>query len=791
MRYINYLSVITITVLSSFNLFAQNGTIKGVIMDEETNKPLVSILASISSLNKGGYTNRDGEFTIKNVPYGTYELTFSSVGYSEKKKTVLVNKPIVNLEVFIKELVESLGEVTVFGETEEVKRARIIKKKVMPVTVLTSKDMENRAGNLNELLTRQAGVQIRRSGGFGSSTTISVRGLEGKRVQVFINGSPVNTPDGTFGINDIPLQLIERVEIYKGTIPAYLGGDGLGSAVNVVTKHRDYSYIDANVGRQSFNTTNLGLILKKVFPKQGIEVGIGAFDNRSDNDYVMQSPYQEDLKIKRDHDKFHNFLVGGSVRFHKLWFDEVEIEAAHNDVFKEFQGIQRNIQHVETTAKTLVVVGKVEKSNLLNGKLDFKLNAIRVKFRSTFADTSSYAYNWDGSRIPSLIGRGELGIGPNLSTTNQNEFRTRENINYRVNPSISLNLNHTFRTSHFNPKDDLGNEYAERNIYNYDGDLKNSVLGLTAEGNLLGDRLLLSSAIKHYYNLVTGYNTNLYVQGEPEQVLNQTNKVGYNAGLRYNLSEALFLKASHEFAIRLPLASEVFGDGALITPFINLEPEEAYNYSIGAVYDTYYKPGRRIQFETNVFRLDVDHLIQLVGSGLTTGYVNYAKAQIMGFDIDSKYDLNENFFLSLNTTWQSVKDVNEFIPGTNNVPNPTYKKEIPNIPKLFSNWSLEFHKDNFLGKKSNTRIIYEGSYVNEYNFGFELSSNDNFVIPTSLSHNLIIEHSFFDQKFTITGQIQNITDAVVINNWNQPLPGRSFRIKLRYLLLDNKSKSNL
>lgn len=64
------------------------------------------------------------------------------------------------------------------------------------------------------------------SGGLGSDSRISVRGLEGKRVQIFIDGNPLNTPDGSLGINDLPVQIIERIEIYKGSVPAYLGATG-------------------------------------------------------------------------------------------------------------------------------------------------------------------------------------------------------------------------------------------------------------------------------------------------------------------------------------------------------------------------------------------------------------------------------------------------------------------------------------------------------------------------------------------------------------------------------------
>lgn len=63
--------------------------------------------------------------------------------------------------------------------------------------------------------------------------------MEGNRVQIYMDGYPLNTPDGNFSINDIPLQFIDRIEIYKGIVPPEFGGDGLGSAVNVVTIDTD------------------------------------------------------------------------------------------------------------------------------------------------------------------------------------------------------------------------------------------------------------------------------------------------------------------------------------------------------------------------------------------------------------------------------------------------------------------------------------------------------------------------------------------------------------------------
>lgn len=684
----------------------------------------------------------------------------------------------------------TLQEVTVKALTNEAQLAKQVRSNVMPVTVITARQMENRTGNLNEILARQAGVQIRRTGGLGSDARISIRGLEGKRVQVFIDGNPLNTPDGSLGINDLPLQIIERIEIYKGTIPAWLGGDGLGSAVNVVIRHRDVSYIDATASYQSFNTLSTGLILKKTFDKAGIEAGAGIFTNSSDNDYAMELPNQPGVKVKRDHDKFKSVLTGAAIRFHRLWFDEIEIEGAYVGIRKELQGIQRNIQHIESEGNTYVAALGLRKNGLLGNKLSLRYHAILGRFEVKFIDTSSYNYDWDGNKTPSTYKRGELGNGPNLAITKQDEFRQQANFNYSLNEIFTINLNNTFRYGKFNPNDTMGNNFAGKNLFNWPGNLLNTITGLTLESRFGHDKLLLSTALKHYYNRVEGYNTNIYVQGTPERVNNTTSKFGYNAGIRYNFTQALMIKASHERAVRLPNNAELFGDGVLITPAITLQPEIANNNSIGLIYDKTNKRDKRLQAEVNGFFMHVKNLIQLSGNGLSIGYVNFAKANIYGVDAELKYDITSELYVSGNITWQKAIDANKYLPGTQNVANPTYKLAIPNIPQLFGNWSIEYTRENVFGKNSAIKLLYEGSYTRKYNYGFEISRYDTLAIPSFLTHTVSIEQSFQNRRYIIAVEANNLTNERVINNFNQPLPGRTFRIKLRYLLLGKKAMTH-
>jgi hypothetical protein len=497
----------------------------------------------------------------------------------------------------------------------------------------------------------------------------------------------------------------------------------------------------------------------------------------------MLSPYQPGLKIKRDHDKYHSLLAGGSIRFHKWWFDEVEIEGAYVKNDKQIQGIQKNIQHVESKGATGVAALSATKKSFANNKLGLKYNLLFGQFKVKFIDTSSYSYNWDGSKTASLYGKGELGVGPNLATTVQNEIRQRLNLNYKVNKVFTLNLNNSFRKGTLNPHDDLGNSYAGQNLFNYPCNLTSSVTGLTLESRFFKDKLLLSSAVKHYYNVAQGYNTSIYLTGSPDKVNNITSIYGYNAGARYNFTNTFLIKYSIEKGVRLPSNGELFGDGVLITPSILLKPEIAYNNTLGFIYDKTTPKNKRIQVEVNGFYMNVEQLIQLSGNGLTLGYVNYAKANIAGADVDIKSDITKNIFASVNVTYQKLTDINKYIPGTQKVDNPTYELTIPNTPQLFTNWSIEFFKANLLGNKSKSKLIYDGSYVHQYNYGFNISIYDNFIIPSYITHTVSVEQSFKDGRYTLTGEVNNLTNQLVLNNYNQPLPGRTFRIKFRYLLL--------
>jgi vitamin B12 transporter len=105
------------------------------------------------------------------------------------------------------------------------------------VTVFDASDLERRQSPaVADLLTASPGVTIARTGGYGSVTSLFVRGGESDYNKVLIDGIPVNEPGGYFNFSNITSENLERVEIVRGAQSALFGSDAMASVIQLVTR---------------------------------------------------------------------------------------------------------------------------------------------------------------------------------------------------------------------------------------------------------------------------------------------------------------------------------------------------------------------------------------------------------------------------------------------------------------------------------------------------------------------------------------------------------------------------
>lgn len=139
------------------------------------------------------------------------------------------------------------------------------KTKAESVKILDAKELQGSSATVADVANRSSGVKIRQSGGMGSENKINIRGMEGKNVKVLVDGVPVDNGNGSLSVNDIPMDKIDRIEVYKSYVPERFSTDGMGGVINIVTKNLPESSVTGSYSFGSFNTHKASLDAKYVW----------------------------------------------------------------------------------------------------------------------------------------------------------------------------------------------------------------------------------------------------------------------------------------------------------------------------------------------------------------------------------------------------------------------------------------------------------------------------------------------------------------------------------------------
>ena len=766
-----------ISTLSALSVAAQTATISGLIVDATTGEPLPGATVLLTGRNKGATSNAHGEFSLKGLSAGEHSATFSFVGYSPKTvEFTLLQGETKHLRVELTELAQDIEEVRVTAKSE----ARQLREAAMPIAVISMNELQGTVSDINEALSKTAGVKLRSTGGEGSATRLSVRGLEGKRIGYYLDGLPMNDHSDFININDIPVDMIDRIEVYKGVVPAKLGGTALGGAVNVITREYPPRYADVSYTVASFNTHKINAVLK--FNPGRYEFGLGGFYTYSDNNYTMELPMEPGHYERRNHDRFRRFVLGSSFTSRCWWFDEVVFEPSFTISDKQIQGIEYNIQEAITKAKAFILPTRLERTNFLADGLDFLLDLVYAYTEHRLIDRAMQRYHWDGSTYPPATAfGGEIGLTPSNAFNTRFVVSKKLNLNYLLTKTQSINLNSTANFVRGTPTDPLKEQALGRKTQ-FDSQMYNWVLGLCLESRSPGDVLYNQLTAKYYrYDMTTKLRP-AFGHGEIQDVHNVRNNWGVSEALRIRLLPSLLLRTSAAYDLRLPSDDELLGDGFMIMPSASLEPERNASFNLGLLFDREIAPNRRFSVELNGFYMYLNNMIRYVGGLLQSNYQNFGQMRTLGTDVEVKADATSFLYIYANATLQDLRDVRKFEAGSN-VPNPTLGSRMPNIPYLYANAGFELHRENlFGGRGQNTRLLASCSFVEEYLYDFEQSKYQQRRIPRALTFDAGVEHSFFDQHLIVGFQMNNITDAKVISEYNRPLPGRNMALKVRYIM---------
>ena len=764
-------------LLTTSSLWAQNtAELSGKITDKATQKPLIGADIYLKELKKGANADAQGNYYLKGIPEGNYTIIGSYLGYQTFSKKIYL-KGQERLDISLKEQAEEISGVTVSGKSI----AHQKKEESMPVTVIDMSNMRGTVSNVQDILAKTVGVTLRTSGGVGSSSRISVRGLEGKRIGFFIDELPMTEQTDYLDINDIPVDMIDRIEIYKGVVPARFGGSSLGGAINIVIREYPDKYADLSYGYESFNTHKAQGVFKRNLKARGLVFGIGGGYTTSDNNYTFDSPYREGLRITRNHDKYRKYIIGGSFKAKKWWFDEVEFEPVVVKTYKEIQGIEYDIREAHSESLMAGLANKLTKDNFLTEGLNFDMFSGVVLTKMNFIDKATRRYEWDGSSYPtpSRYG-GEVGYNfPSDSDDQKLSFINKTNLEYIINERHSFNFNSVFSIAKGTPKDELKTLSLGKQV-NFDSRMHSWVSGVTYDLRSLDDVFLNSLTVRYYQYTMHTQMAPLFVPGKYDVDL-QKNNWGVNNALRYRFLPSLMGKLSAGYEVRIPSENELLGDGISVVPSADLLPERNASANLGLLFDLTGKHPTNAQIEMNFFYMYLQDMIRYTAGLIGAQYQNFGEMRTLGVEFEAKADVLPSLYAYVNTTYQDLRDTRDYEPAST-VPNPTKYKRMPNIPYLMANAGMEFHRENlFGGSGQNTRLFADVAFVEEYFYDFELTQLQKRRIPRSTTIDIGFEHSFLNNKLFISGKLRNVTNEKTLSEFNRPLPGINGGVKIRMI----------
>lgn len=756
MKKIRGLFLSFLLLLISISAFSQHKTmISGkVLSTEKTTVDFATVY--LKGTNYGGTTNEEGIYHLQ-APAGEYTLVVSAIGYKTVEKPVkLMRGERTKMNVVISPQATELDEVVVVsnGVTR-------LKRSAFNAVALDTKALQNSTQNLSEALAQAPGMKIRESGGVGSDMQLMMDGFTGKHIKIFIDGVPQEGVGSSFGLNNIPVNYAERIEVYKGVVPVGFGTDAIGGVINIITKkNRNKWFLDASYSYGSFNTHKSYVNFGQTF-RSGLTYEINVFQNYSDNNYYVDTPVKDFTTgainkkkiehVKRFHDTYHNEAVIGKIGFvDKKWADRLMFGFTYSHMYKDIQtGVRQEVVFGGKYRKGYSIMPSLDyrKRDFFVRGLDVVLTANYNKNMTNNVDTSSYEYNWRGEMRP-LRMPGEQSYQNTRS--DNNNWNGTLTANYRIGKAHTFTFNHVinaFRRSN----QSLLNEDSEANAI--PKETRKNISGLSYR-LMPTEHWNLSVFGKYYNQFIAGPVATSSAQDDYIRTTNSVSAMGYGAAGTYFILKSLQAKLSYEKAYRLPTNEEMFGDEDLETGDISLRPENSDNVNLNLSYnETFGK--HSVYVEGGLIYRNTKDYIQRNISDLSGGkygatYVNHGRVETKGYNISVRYGFANWVSVGGNFTQMNVRDNVKTVTSGTNQESLTYGARMPNLPYQFANSDVTFYWRN-LWKKGNTlSVTYDNLYMHSFPLYSEaVGSESEFVVPTQFSHNLTLSYGIQNGRYNI------------------------------------------
>ncbi len=738
-------------------LAAAQFSLSGKITDAQTGETLSGASISIEKTSIKTVSDADGIFRFRNLKAGTYSLIISYIGYQQMRETVILNAD--QSQNF------TLKRSTLQADEVFVRATRTGQNSGFTYTNLSKKELakNNLGQDLPFLLNQTPSAVVTSDAGAGVGYTgIRIRGSDGTRINLTVNGIPLNDSEsqGSYFV-DLPdfASSIDNIQIQRGVGTSTNGAGAFGASINVQTTTRQdtaYAQLDNSAGSYGTvkNTVSLGSGLigdHFTFDGRLSRIKSNGYINRSASDlksYFLTGAYYNKNTIVRLN------VFSGSEVTHQAW-NGIPEEALlsgnrrYNDLGLEPDGTyypNQTDNYIQNHYQ-LLFNQKISDKLSFNGALHYTKGSGYYEEYKTAANVVNYGlqpviYGTDTIKTTDLTRRLWLNNDFYGITYNLN-YQAQKNLNFTVGGAYN-----EYRGQHYNRLEWTQQSTNIKPDYEYSRDNAfKSDFNIFAKANYQLDRLNIYADLqyRHIYYSFLGFDRNL---NNVQQAVD-LNFFNPKLGLSYQIDPQNNLYASFAVGNREPNRDDYTNS----TPESRPKAETLYDFEAG------YRTQQGIfSGGINGFYMLYDNQLVLTGSLNDVGAAirsNVKNSYRAGLELDGRVQIAQPLYWNITAALSTnkVKNFQQYLYNYDNDQNVLTQYQKTNIA-----FSPDFVGSSELGfvPIKGGEIALISKYVSKQYL--DNTSNDTRKLDAFFVNNIRLRYNFN------TKAVKNIGVSFLINN---------------------------
>ncbi|QQR89706.1 MAG: TonB-dependent receptor [Myxococcales bacterium] len=595
-----------------------------------------------------------------------------------------------------------------------------------------------------ELLLQVPGTRVQRFGDFASFSSLSLRGAEFDQTTVLLGTIPLQSADGgAFDLSTLPAHMVERLEVFRGSTPAWLGTAGIGGTLRIVPQQSEHSSAELNTGIGSFGlaTTNLSVSAKSA---SGLKwTGVSGFAH-SDGDFQYtdqrgtlfdSSDDQKRTRSNNHKDQAYGLLhleaplAGGKLEALAFIFERISGEPG--------PAVQSSLYARRNLARAIGAL-QYSKERSTRGKLLWRteLLASIAHTRNRFSDRFS-----------------EIGLGHQDSDNHSTRTQLRAAAERRLIDWLNLTGILDWQHEMFSPQD----AYAQEALDGSQRDRLAATMEMPIKSKLAALPFELRPSAR--MELIHAKLSDTAVQSSSSTQLIST----FRLGAALALWPGLALTASLARAARAPSMIELFGDQGLLLGNTSLEPETAYLADVG------------VNFSEQLGELQSGMQIRLFASRIESMIVFNQINDESNFASRNLGGQTEIYGVETNTSLEWKRALKVIANATVMKSKSTQNLALPLRPQLsaFTRVQYTFYPDKWFDE-----LAVFSDLVYRSNFFTDLVNT--VLLREQCILNAGIQSALVRKTLDLRFQIRNVLDSANKDLLAFPLPGRSFALELTW-----------